>query len=113
VGVEADSVPHKKVYRKDLPDWLDTLDDPCLETTVVEAIVARREAVRDGAENYPACKAALRSGDLTLDTIASGRVRGKAAWKKAADALRKYTSAGECVRPTATRRQQGLIGTRA
>ena len=83
-------MPHKKTVS--MPAWVQELaeDDLCLYTTVVEAIVARSFAVTCGAS-----KKALRAADLTLDQIADGRVWGAVAWKKAADALRKYTQAAE------------------
>jgi hypothetical protein len=101
-------MPHKK--NLPMPTWVDRLDDRCLETAVVEALVARRSAIRQGAERSgPACRAALRAGDATLERIADGSIKGELAWKRAADALRKYTTAAECAMPTAMRRGH-LIG---
>lgn len=94
-------MPHKKTLG--LPDWVEKLDDTCLYQTVVEALVARQFAMSQGAQEHKACKAALHSADATLEQIASGRVTGTAACRKAADSLRKYNTAGECAHPTASR----------
>jgi hypothetical protein len=91
-------MPHKKTLS--LPAWVDKLDDTCLETTVIEALVARDYAIRMGAERHKPCKSMLRAADATLDQIADGRIVGRLAWKRAADALRKYTSAAECAHPS-------------
>lgn len=96
-------MPHKKSFLT-VPAWVDALKDECLKTTVIEALVARKYATDHGAEDNRNCAAALRSADVTLDNIESGKLSGKPAWKKAADALRKYNTAGECAYPTATRR---------
>lgn len=97
------SMPHKN-FKLRAPKWVDELGDPCLQTVVVEALVARDFAEKYGAEKHPDCAAVFRSADTTLAQVADGRVTGDLAWRKASDALRKYTTAGECAHPSATRR---------
>lgn len=85
------------------PAWVERLEDSCLQQTVIEALVARWTAIKNGAEHHRACKAALVSGKTILENIATGRVTGELACKRAADALRKFTTAVECAHPTAQR----------
>lgn len=100
-------MPRKPKYELQYPEWVKALRDPCLKSVVKEALSARDFATDAGAERYKTCAKLLRVGDTILRSIEDGRATGPAAWKKAADALRKYTVALECAHPTARRRQQG------
>ena len=94
-------MPHKNFLK--YPKWVEDLDDECLKTGVIEALVARQSAIVHGALENRACKAVFSAAEATLDKIRDGSVTGEVAWKKADDALQKYTTARECAAPTATR----------
>jgi hypothetical protein len=94
-------VLHKKIFN--WPEWVQSIEDPRLSATVREALFAGDTAVEAGAKKYKNCQRALRSAEQTLDQIRFGRVTGKAACRKAADAIRKFTTAAECAEPTAKR----------
>lgn len=82
------------------PEWVEGIQDTCLQETVREALVARDVAVRAGALQHRACRAVLAAADATLEQIELGKVGGKVACRKAAVAVRKYSTAVECVHPT-------------
>lgn len=91
-----ESMPHRPVETLRLPKWVQELvDDRCLYTTVVEALVARQYAIDWGAREYKTEAKIFRAADNTLQMIADGRVYGEMACRKAADALRKFNTAGE------------------
>jgi len=98
-------MPHKPKHKLDLniPEWVDRLpgEEKCVWENVVEALVARRAAIKAGAESNKACNAALRAGDATLERLSEGRKGNRSAAKQATDALRKYVVAQECAAPTA------------
>jgi len=85
------------------PNWVEALEDPCLLASVKEALVAREFALDNGAKQHKACRAVLRAADTTLEQVEFGLVKGKDACRKAASAIRKFNTAGECSRPTARR----------
>jgi hypothetical protein len=74
-------------------EWIENLDDQCLANMLVEALVARHFAVKAGAKKHKATRAAIDTGDATVEQIEYGRVSGASACRKAATALRKYTQA--------------------
>jgi len=74
-------------------DWIDGLGNECLSEMLVEALVARRSAIRAGALAHRATKSIIESGDATLEQIKYGRYRGTPACKRAATIIRKYTEA--------------------
>ncbi len=99
-------MPHKSSWNTPdfkLPEWVEeiALHNMCLYETVVEALFARHTALRNNAQQYKACAAVMRAADETLRQIAEGRIKGTVACKKAAIAVRKYTTAFECAHPTA------------
>ena len=89
--------PIKKIF--DMPAWMDRIDDTCLYEMLVEAIVARGAALRAGILQHPRCLPIFQSADETVDQIAYGRYQGQTACRKAADALRKYQQAHDCMFP--------------
>jgi hypothetical protein len=95
-------MPHKPIGKLSVPSWIKAIENDCLRELLVEVFVAQFHAEEDGARNHPQCKAALKSAETTLQMIADGRVTGKQAWKKATDALRKFNTARECAKPTAS-----------
>lgn len=95
--------PKRRFEEASFPAWAEAIEDPCLRDVVLEAFVARRAAVLAGADRHRACRAALTSGDATMDQIRYGRYEGKSACRKAATAVRKYDTARECAKPTASR----------
>lgn len=97
-------MPHRrldKILRP--PAWVERLADPCLHTTIIEALVARQAAMAQGAPTHRPCRNVFEAAERTLDQIGLGRVTGKEACRKAADALRKYNTAAECAHPSAKR----------
>lgn len=83
--------------------WIEALSeqDPCLGRIVKEAVVAQDAALHAGAGragSTRACRRAFESAEQTLDTIRLGRISPGTdrAWKRAADALRKFTTALDC-----------------
>lgn len=96
-------MPPKKKNMLMAPRWVDALDNDCLWETVREALQAKASAIRQGAEEHKACRAVMRSADKTIDAIEKGDVQGTEACKKAAVAVRKYSTALECARPSARR----------
>lgn len=83
--------------------WIDALSeqDPCLGRIVKEAVVVQDAALHAGAKSTGAtraCRRAFESAEQTLDTIRLGRIAPGTdrAWKRAADALRKFTTALDC-----------------
>lgn len=108
-------MPPRKKPQIPLPEWIVATqgEDPSLFTALYEAWWARDFAIRQGADRRGACKASFDAAEATLDQIKFGRVTGERAWKKAAVALRKYTNAADCVRPTkraARNEYRGLLG---
>lgn len=93
----------KRLGELSAPEWVDAIEDECLWEIVMEAYVARLSATRRGADDDPSCDAVLRSGDTTMQMIRDGRIRGREECRKAASAVRKYNTAAECARPTASR----------
>jgi hypothetical protein len=89
------------------PEWVENLPDTCLVNAVKEAITTRDSAIRGGARDHKACRAALGSGEKILDQIEFGRVTGEKACSKAAVAVRKFNTAVECAHPTARRGRLG------
>jgi hypothetical protein len=78
-----------------------TAQDPCLDRVVKEAAVARDAALDAGASSKhapKACRKTFDSADQTFDTLRLGKVKPNtdAAWKRASDALRKFTEALDC-----------------
>ena len=89
-------MPHRD---RDIPDWIAFLDNECLQITSFEAAVARKKALKAGVDpEVGPCGAAFKAAERTLDAVESGKVRGLVACKRAADALRKFTEARECIR---------------
>jgi hypothetical protein len=80
------------------PSWVDELADldPCLGRVVREAVVAQDAALSAGAKKV--CPKAYAAAEQTLNALRYGKVRPHtdAAWKKAADALRKFTEVLDC-----------------
>lgn len=101
-------LPSRKMYEINLPEWIEEIHNQCLKEVVVEALYARSDAVRGGAEKHKPCASVLKSADTTMDSIRFGRVSGDTACKKAATAVRKYNTAGECAHPTASTRRGQL-----
>ncbi len=97
--------PKNRTYERSLEDWVRAIadKDACLYGILREALVARSTAIEDGAWHYEACAAVVKAADDTMDSIRFEHVKGRAAWKAATTALRKYTTAMECVVPTATK----------
>lgn len=87
-------MPAKRRYSQ-VPRWIDELDDRCLYEVAIEAWVARRSAVRAGADKDDRARRILAAADQTMDQVASGRVTGQRACRLAATATRKYNSALE------------------
>lgn len=87
-------MPHARIDWP-LPEWVETISDRCLYTTILEAYVARQFAIKWGARRYRDLGAIFDAAEKTLQMVADGRVTGELACKRAADALRKYVSAGE------------------
>jgi hypothetical protein len=105
-------MPHKEVAFK---PWVQEISavDQCLGRIVKEAMVARDAAVEAGAATKGAsrkCRAVFNSAENTIAAVRDGRIKpgSDAAWKRATDALRKYTSALDCADPRAA----GLAGRR-
>ena len=103
-------MPHKE--RVEWPAWIQDVAkaDPCLGRVVKEAEVARDAAEGAGAARKSApkaCRGAYTSGVETFDSIRYGKVQAgtDAAWKRAADALRKFTEALDCASPPTTRKK--------
>jgi hypothetical protein len=82
---------------RDFP-WLEKIGegDACLYQNVLEAMTARHYAVQAGAEQHAPCASILRKADAILAAVEDGRATGQVAWRKATDALRKYTVAMGC-----------------
>jgi hypothetical protein len=102
-------MPHKSLKNLDvtLPAWVSALEDDCLHDVLVEALVARHNAVRSGATDPRApkvCREAISAADASVALIEQGRASGKSAASRAADAVRKYTDARACVLPLPARR---------
>jgi len=94
-------MPHKYV---EWDKWIEDIAavDPCLGRIVIEAVVARDAAEKAGAahgESPKKCRKAFESADRTLDSVRLGVVSPNtdAAWKRATDALRKFTAVLDCV----------------
>lgn len=94
-------MPHREdvVYAP----WVNELweQDPCLGRIVIEAVVARQAALKAGANKPEAprsCRRAFESAETTLDAVRLGKVAPgtDAAWRRASDALRKYTTSLDC-----------------
>lgn len=105
-------MPHKAVI---FEPWVESISaaDRCLGRIVKEAAVARDAAIDAGATRKTApkkCRAIFVSAETTFEALKDGRIKpGKdAAWKRATDALRKYTNALDCSDPRAA----GLVGAR-
>jgi hypothetical protein len=105
-------MPHKEILS--WPGWIEEIaeQDPCLGRMIREAVVAHDAAVNAGADKKTAskrCRDAFKSAAMTLDVLQRGAVRPNtdAAWKKASDALRKFTQALDCAAP-----QQQFAGLR-
>jgi hypothetical protein len=96
-------VPHKEVDPNRIPDWVGQIEDDCLASLMMEVLVARHKAIEDGANHKLACRGHFRSAEATLEQLQYGRLKGRDAWKKASDALRKYSVARECAHPTSRR----------
>jgi hypothetical protein len=96
-------MPHRTVR---FAPWVEDLSeiDPCLGRIVKEAEVARDAALEAGAATVRAprsCRAVFRAGETTIAALRDGRVAPgtPAAWKRATDAVRKFTQALDCVAP--------------
>jgi hypothetical protein len=94
--------PYQDPNYSPIPEWARRLENPCLQEEVREAINARSWAIDRGARNHPSAAKLLRIGDDILSRIEDGRLRGDEACKKAAVALRKFNTAGEHARSTAS-----------
>lgn len=82
------------------PAWSEDLPDTCLRKVVRQAVIARSDAVDNGALKHKSCRAVFESADKTLDQIEFHRITGDIACTKAATALRKFNTAAECGHPT-------------
>jgi hypothetical protein len=97
---------HRKRMRADpnyspMPEWAYGLENTCLQEEVREAIDARSWALDRGADKHPSGAKLLRVGDKILHEIEHRIVRGDKACRKAAQATRKFNTAGEHARSTA------------
>lgn len=72
------------------PSWVEALGDLRLEMAVKEALAARDLAERTRETNC----ATFRAAEKALHEIAIGSVKGRAALKNAAAAIRKFDAAG-------------------
>lgn len=84
-------------------DWINSVQDMCLFDTLAEAHAARASAEHHGALQRRVCARSFKSGDATLEQIKRAVQRGQessALCRKAAAALRRYNTAGECVVPS-------------
>jgi hypothetical protein len=79
------------------PAWVNALEDETLWDLVVHAIIARRVALRSGADER-----GLQVPDAMMDEIAEQRVKDAAARRRAELALRTY----ELATRSASRRAQ-------
>jgi hypothetical protein len=95
-------MPYKRRNYSPMPAWVNAIDNDCLREVVREAVDAQSWAIDRGAERHPSGRKLLSVGDDILQRIEDGRLKGDAACKKAAVALRKFNTAGEHARPTAS-----------
>lgn len=92
-------------------DWVNqTVFDECLHQTLWEALSARGGARKIGALHRRECMRAFESGDAILRQIKrvvdGGGPYTKDLYRKAAVAVRKYNTAGECVVPSHLRKRK-------
>jgi hypothetical protein len=110
-------MPHKVVL---FPSWIQdvTDQDPCLGRILKEAAVVRDAAIECGIAERGAPREATSKFEAAEDTFAAlrdGRVgphtdRG---WKRAADALRKFTEALDALPARMARRKRASAHHRA
>ena len=110
-------MPHKQVY---FEGWIQQIadQDPCLGRILKEAAVVRDAAIECGMGERGTPKEAESKFEAAEDTFAAlrdGRVgphtdRG---WKRAADALRKYTEALDALPARMVRRKRASAHHRA
>lgn len=74
--------------------WVEGIKDTCLQAFVLEALVARRSAVKANGD-----AALIAAGDKTLEAIEFGRASGDVACRKAAYSIRKFDEAYMGKRP--------------
>lgn len=94
--------PYRDLNYSPIPEWVRQLENSCLQEEVREAIDARSWAIDRGAEHHPSAMKLLRIGDDILAKIEEGRLRGDVACRKAAVAVRKFNTAGEHAKSTAS-----------
>jgi phage tail tube protein FII len=94
-------MPHRDVT---FDPWIENIrqEDSCLGRILIEAVVMKDAAVKAGAASRRASKKCFKkfeSAETTLETIRTGKIKPNTdiAWKRASDALRKFTEALECV----------------
>ncbi len=98
-------MPHKSTDKLgiDIPAWIDEMvDDPCLQDILVQAVVARHVAIRDGATAPDApevCRKHVESASSSLELIERGTLKGQTAWYRATAALREFVDARAYVYP--------------
>jgi hypothetical protein len=85
-----------------MPAWVSKIDNECLREVVREAIDAKSWAIDRGAEKRPSAAKLLRVGDDILARIEDGRLKGDVACRRAAVAARKFNTAGEHAKSTAS-----------
>jgi len=97
-------MPPRKRYRVlNRPPWVEQIDDQCLRDVVTEALIAADYAREHGAGKDRVCKRILASGDAIIDQLASGKVPRERRCLTASAALRKYTTADQCILPSKRR----------
>ena len=105
-------MPHRHVFDEDLelgePAWLSEIDDACLHNTLLETLVARRMAIKEGALDHPRALKIWLAGSKTLEQIKYGRYSGPIACTKAADALRKFQQAIDYFYPVTLLRRRDV-----
>lgn len=68
--------------------WIEGLEDVCLRHDVIEALLAREDALElGGSEKEPR----IRAADQAIESLRLGRVTGLPAWRRASYALRMFT----------------------
>ena len=97
-------MPYKPKIIERLPEWIGELSngDDCLEEVLTEAWVAgehARNAIRQRGSAAPrACASEMEAADGILEAIREGRVPSGRLAAKAAQAVRKFSTARECAR---------------
>jgi len=95
-------MPYKPKIIERLPQWIRLIanGDRCLDEVLTEAWVAgekAHEAADERGDEIPRmCSGELREADGILESIQDGRVPRNQLARKAAQAVRKFSTAREC-----------------